>query len=123
MPIPAGDGSGCEHCGLNTYKRYTHHVAPPILTVFVAHTTTTPNEGIQIAVDGHAVHYKIVGVMYYGHSHFTSRFVDEQRRVWYNDGIQLGRWSLLEGYINGVDMTRDSAGKKPDILKYRRVDL
>ncbi|PBK82703.1 hypothetical protein ARMGADRAFT_946064 [Armillaria gallica] len=91
MPIPAVDGSGCEYCGLNMYKRYTYHVVPPILIVFMVYMTTTPDKGIQIIVDRHIVHYKLVGVAYYGHSHFTSRFIDEQRCLWYNNSIQLGK--------------------------------
>ncbi|PBK63083.1 hypothetical protein ARMSODRAFT_980267 [Armillaria solidipes] len=35
---------------------------PPPSTVFVAYTTTKPDEAVQVVVDGHVVHYKIAKV-------------------------------------------------------------
>ncbi|PBK72466.1 hypothetical protein ARMSODRAFT_954169 [Armillaria solidipes] len=104
-----GGGYSPHSCGLNMYKRYSYHVALSLLTVFVVYTTTKPDKAVQVVVDGHAVHSKRAGVVYYGEI-FR---VDHQRRVWYNDGIRLGRRSRLEGYLDEVDMTRDSAGKTP----------
>ncbi len=52
-------------CGLNTYKRYTYHVLPSLLTVFVAYTTTKPDKVVHVVVDGHVVHSKQAGVVYY----------------------------------------------------------
>lgn len=42
------------------------------------HMITSPDEGIQIIVNGQAVHYKLVGVMY---DDFMSRFVAKQRHI------------------------------------------
>ncbi len=67
----------------------------------MAYTTTKPDEAVQVVVDGHVVHSKRAGVVYHGETFH----VDDQRRVWYNDGIRLGRRSRLEGYFDEVDMS------------------
>ncbi|PBK59384.1 hypothetical protein ARMSODRAFT_844569, partial [Armillaria solidipes] len=64
--------------------------------------------------------YRLVGVMYYGTHHFTAHYVDHHERVWFNDGIALGRQAVPEGLLCDVDMSKDNSGKGRDIFIYRR---
>ncbi|PBK81101.1 hypothetical protein ARMGADRAFT_1146711 [Armillaria gallica] len=79
------------------------------------------DEQIQLTVKSNIVHYNLAGVVYYGDTHYTARFVDTDGRVWYNDGLTLGRRAQLERFIHDMDMMKDRAGKSCDILIYRRT--
>ena len=37
------------------------------------------------------------GVVYYGNHHYTSRIIDIDRNVWFNDGMTTGRSSQSQG--------------------------
>ncbi len=82
----------------------------------MAFTRTPVDEYIQLTVDSHVIRYRLVGVIYCAAAHYTARFVDTERRVWYNDGITLGWRAQLEGYIDEVDMMKDH-----DIFIYKRT--
>ncbi|KAK0452476.1 hypothetical protein EV421DRAFT_1769141 [Armillaria borealis] len=61
--------------------------------------------------------------MYYSTHHFTARYTDHHERVWFNDGIALGRQAVPEGSLCDVDMLKDKSGKGRNIFIYRRADV
>ncbi|PBK61072.1 hypothetical protein ARMSODRAFT_981803 [Armillaria solidipes] len=44
------DGAECDECQANIVLHHAHHLSPPILAVFVAHTTTPPSTSFEIPV-------------------------------------------------------------------------
>ncbi len=71
------------------YDRFLY--APIILVVLVSGTITPPDLDICLSVNGHNVYYDLQGIIYYGQVHFTARYIDNTKQVWFNDGIQTGR--------------------------------
>ncbi|PBK89394.1 hypothetical protein ARMGADRAFT_1033437 [Armillaria gallica] len=120
MPLTAED-SVCQWCTSATYKKYTYEIAPPILAALVMFSRALVDKQIQLIVKSNIVHYNLAGVVCYGDAHYTARFVDTDGRVWYNDGLMLGRKAQLEGFIHDVDMMKDRARKSHDILIYRQT--
>ncbi|TFK45244.1 hypothetical protein OE88DRAFT_1600301, partial [Heliocybe sulcata] len=45
------------------------------------------------------------GIVYFGDFHFTSRFIDSEGNIWYNDGITTGRQCMKEGNISTTSIT------------------
>ncbi len=115
-------GSQCSTCGTPTSQSRTYKVAPPFITVMSAFTRAPPDPSIRITAAGDQTEYKLAGVVYYGAHHFTAWYVDLQDRVWFNDGITLGRQAVPEGLLC-VDMSKDKGGKGRDVFIYRRADL
>lgn len=46
--------------------------------------------------------YSLVGLIYYGGAHFTSRIIQNQS-VWYHDGMTTGTMSSLEGQFDEIE--------------------
>jgi hypothetical protein len=49
--------------------------------------------------DGQQTTYKLRGVMYHLHNHFTSCFIAESGSVWYHDGMSTGQQMENEGNV------------------------
>ncbi|KAK0432436.1 hypothetical protein EV421DRAFT_1719531 [Armillaria borealis] len=116
-------GSSCEACGSPTSQRLTYTMAPPLIVVFGAFTPALPDPVLYIPITGNMTEYRLAGIVYYGTQHFTARYVDPPNRIWFNDGIALGRQALQEGHLDDVDMSRDRTGKERDTFIYRRADI
>jgi hypothetical protein len=43
--------------------------------------------------------YKLRGIVYYGNNHYTSRYISNNKEMWYHDGIQTGNSLTFNGYI------------------------
>ncbi|PBK88564.1 hypothetical protein ARMGADRAFT_1033922 [Armillaria gallica] len=63
----------------------------PIISMAVAFLDVSPQEYVHIDSVNGLEWYQLVGVVYFGNSHFTVRYVDPNRLVWFNDGVIQGR--------------------------------
>ncbi|PBK92277.1 hypothetical protein ARMGADRAFT_1031163 [Armillaria gallica] len=63
----------------------------PIISMAVAFLDMSPQEYVHIDSVNGLEWYQLVGVVYFGNSHFTVRYVDPNRLVWFNDGVIQGR--------------------------------
>ncbi|PBK84052.1 hypothetical protein ARMGADRAFT_890831, partial [Armillaria gallica] len=77
----------CSLCMSDVVEGHRYLYAPPLLNVVVVFMTVSPDLTIHIDVDGIAMLYHLVGIVYYGNSHFTARFTNTDGSVWFNDGI------------------------------------
>ncbi len=116
-------GSQCSSYGMPTRQSCTYKVALPFIVVLSAFTRALPDLAIHITVAGAQTDYRLAGVIYYGMHHFTARYVDQHERVWFNDGIALGRQAVLEGSLCDVDMSKDKVGKGRDVFIYHRANV
>ncbi|KAF8585375.1 hypothetical protein K439DRAFT_1343599 [Ramaria rubella] len=44
----------------------------------------------------------LVGIIYFGSDHFTTRIIDHQGPVWFHDGIATGRTCVYDGPFNEI---------------------
>ncbi|KAF8578584.1 hypothetical protein K439DRAFT_1361844 [Ramaria rubella] len=42
----------------------------------------------------------LIGIIYFGSDHCTTRIIDHQGQVWFHDGIATGRTCVYEGPFN-----------------------
>lgn len=42
----------------------------------------------------------LTGLVYYDENHFVSRVIDKKHKVWYNDGLTMGRLSSMDGALS-----------------------
>ena len=65
--------------------------------------------------------YVLLGMIYFGNFHFTSRVVDKNRGVWFHDGIKTGSKLEYEGNLQNIDMNmlqKTKDGRKCSIVIY-----
>ncbi|PBK98155.1 hypothetical protein ARMGADRAFT_1075023 [Armillaria gallica] len=51
--------------------------------------------------------YHIAGIVYYGTNHFTTRFINLDNNVWFNNGMIQGRNASMESTLDKVDLMHD----------------
>ncbi len=111
----------CGECDGATCKTEEYHVCPALLPVYVEGMNIEPDQIFSLYVAGEYIRYCLMGVIYYGTSHFTARYVDETGTVWFNDGYVQGRTCNSEGNILEVDKTASTDGRKPVLAVYRQL--
>jgi hypothetical protein len=48
--------------------------------------------------DNQTIKYRLIGLLYFGGFHFTSRIISSEGDVWYHDGIQTGNNFKSQGH-------------------------
>ncbi|KAK0215541.1 hypothetical protein IW262DRAFT_1465208 [Armillaria fumosa] len=119
LSVPSGRAQ-CETCDLPMCERTTYNIAPPLLCLAVAFTDIAPELSIHLTTSLDITMYRLAGIVYYGVSHFTARYIDSDLMVWFNDGMIQGRRAAQEGVARTVNLAIDPNGKKPDSLIYVR---
>ena len=46
---------------------------------------------------------RLRGIIYNGGAHFSARFISQEGRAWYHDGISTGRGCIDDGQLVGLD--------------------
>jgi hypothetical protein len=78
------------------------HNESDLLMFEIVSNSVLPEPTIALdSINGSRKLYTLRGLAYHGSNHFTSRLVDAQGQVWYNDGATTGNSCILEGNLNG----------------------
>ena len=114
----------CPHCSFQSVVSETvYHSVPSVLGLELP-----LQDSCEVRIDhvltftmGNDVHvWSLAGVVYYGHSHFTCRFLDKDGCVWYHDGITTG--PLCTKDANDVETIEDwssTRGFRACLVLYR----
>ena len=87
------------------------HPTPLLAFEFPAeHTITDPV--LTIAVYNQPTQYTLKGIIYFGHSHFTSQIILNDNSVWYHDGMTTGHKLLYHGQINIISDLMKCQGRQ-----------
>ncbi len=108
----------CSSCNTPCHVRHVLISAPPLLILeSLPGMTVTPCETVSAVVGGVTVCWRLVGVVYFGWRHYTSRFVDEHGYFWYHDGATTSRHCVREssGY-NAVSLSTARARPHSHLL-------
>ncbi|PBK82720.1 hypothetical protein ARMGADRAFT_946059, partial [Armillaria gallica] len=111
----------CSECEGATRKMECYHTCPTMIPVYTEGTNIDPKQTFTLQLEDNSAMYCLSGVIYYGTSHFTARYVDETGNMWFNDGYVQGRTAINKGEINQVDMTSSTDGRKPIMAFYKQV--
>ncbi|KDR79825.1 hypothetical protein GALMADRAFT_1360531 [Galerina marginata CBS 339.88] len=87
----------CHRCGYNVYIQNEFLVLPSILGFdFSGHRLNIDNF-IEINFNEERHRFRLVGIIYFGHAHFTTQVILPDGQIWFNDGIETGRNSIYNG--------------------------
>jgi hypothetical protein len=93
--------SNCPLCSTNVRPRRMRMspvlMKPPsVLMFYIDSKHLIFNEYISFGFRGSIVKMQLRGIIYGGGAHFTSRIVDRQSTLWFDDGMTTGRWCAKE---------------------------
>ncbi len=75
IPVSTPD-SVCASCYTPARRCTTYNIAPPVIPLAIAFIDVAPQENICLATRTGPVRYGLIRAIYFGHSHFTARYVD-----------------------------------------------
>ena len=94
----------CQKCNTNCVAETTYTRAPPFLCLPIP---TEIHQYIQVEgtirtdiFDENLHSYKLKGLIYFGHSHYTCRYIDCNGYVWYSDGLFANGIFTNEGHMS-----------------------
>ena len=97
-------------------------VVPEMLSFEIALSAQmTIDPHISILVNGTSHFYQLHWVIYFGGQHFVAHLIQQDKTVWYHDGIVTGRHMIYEGQFESVDLKYCCKGKKPSALVYTHI--
>lgn len=86
--------AGCEQ---QTYIIYEFQKVPEMLAFDITSFDPTIDISFKIWIKNEQVRFRLAGILYYGHSHFTSRILTQDKQLWFHDGITTGNQLNYEG--------------------------
>ena len=66
-----------------------------------------------MSINNNEYAYKLQGIIYYAHSHFTARVIQNNGMIWFYDGIATGQSLEYEGSIENFHESLNSCKGKP----------
>ncbi|OBZ78025.1 hypothetical protein A0H81_02091 [Grifola frondosa] len=108
--LTGGTTVSCTGCHSTVPVITTLTTAPPLIVLEVVRDNLIDIHvdielGLSLRIGMESKSWALVGMVYAGSNHFTSRFISRAGDVWYHDGATLARSCTAEGTI--VDSTRD----------------
>ncbi|KAF8802162.1 hypothetical protein BYT27DRAFT_7113019 [Phlegmacium glaucopus] len=89
----------CHRCGNDIYIEYKFLVLPPVIAFDFAGHRLYIDHSIEIAYNGIRHKFRLAGIIYFGHAHFTTQVVLSDGQIWFNDGITTGRNMMYQGIL------------------------
>lgn len=90
----------CPHCRLNLQMSKTFNTLPRVIIIHLGVQSMQISHTINVHLPSGNYTYHLKGMIYFGNFHFTSQFVDNNRNIWYHDGIETGRTCTFEGALH-----------------------
>ena len=89
------------------FKDMSDQLLPLLVFDLSCHSEVVVDHHLVItSTDQNSAGYRLRGIIYFGHHHFTSRFVSHHEVVWYHDGLVTGSSLINEGTLESVDLSR-----------------
>ncbi|KAI0037705.1 hypothetical protein FA95DRAFT_1506651 [Auriscalpium vulgare] len=76
---------------------------------------------MHVGCSNNKVMYKLKGIIYFGHAHFTARIIGDSAETWFHDGITTGRVCISEEKFNTISDIYQTRGYKASVLIYSTV--
>ena len=90
----------CFNCNTVLDRVYVFDYAPMFIPLTIDNDIPIMLEQIAYMYENK---YRLIGIIYHGAFHFTSRIIDINGDIWYHDGLKTGRTCLQEGNIKNID--------------------
>ena len=89
----------CHRCGDAVDVEYNFLVLPSVIAFDFSGHRLDINHSIKITYDSVRHKYRLAGIIYYGHGHFTTQVVLLNGQLWFHDGITTGRNMIYQGKL------------------------
>lgn len=80
-----------------------HSKVTGLLPHFIVFSVSSVSVNISPNIFIRSYRYNIIGLIYFGGFHFVSCIIEDNRSVWFSDGIAMRRKCILEGNIVIID--------------------
>ena len=91
----------CIICNLPLYFKYIFENVPQFLILdFGGLNNLEINKSFLLNKDEIQYLFKLKGVVYFSHNHFTSRIITQSGQIWFHDGITLQHSMRYEGLLD-----------------------
>lgn len=102
----------CGACHSHVYRDLHTPRTPSFLTFMSLDHLTVDWEP---TIDHSESSYRLIGLIYHGGNHFTSRIIEPDGKIWYHDGITTGR------NCEGKGMLHNASTKQLVFAEERRI--
>lgn len=120
-----GPPSNCNQCGAETmFSSTTEDTAPPFAVLELPQMDIMSISRLRInySVQIDNCTWLLCGIIMFNGSHFTLRYIDREKRVWYNDSAVEGRAFVFEGTsMNMESLLSHRGGFYACIVVYRSI--
>ncbi|EIW54750.1 uncharacterized protein TRAVEDRAFT_131722, partial [Trametes versicolor FP-101664 SS1] len=87
----------CARCLIETPIKITLHEVPPILIIECNSAAVYADAEIAVTVLHAQTTMRLGGIIYHGQNHFTIRYINKDRIVWYHDGASTQAVCVPQG--------------------------
>ena len=110
--------SMCHICNAHQIQKSTLICLPPLLAFDLSSCHGIDiDHHLELTANNMSAAYSLQGIIYYGHHHFTCRFVSQHGMVWYHCSIQTGTSLTNKGPLQLLgDLLRKGALKVTAVL-------
>jgi hypothetical protein len=96
--------SRCRVCNQLLVQKYQFVTKPCLFVMDTCGAVVRPDVVLQVRINNEICFYDLRGVTYFGNAHFVSRIITPEGQVWYHDGIETGRTTVLEGLVQNCNL-------------------
>jgi len=114
------NGTQCPSCHGQIIKTTQFNKNHPLLICI-----SIGNKDVQITAllsikffEASSIKYRLCGIVYHGHFHFTARLIDKAMNTYYYDGMKTGPECILEGKFNTIEDVYEVDQRKASTLVY-----
>ncbi|KAF9066657.1 hypothetical protein BDP27DRAFT_1542651 [Rhodocollybia butyracea] len=122
---PREMGPKCAICNADIHKMYSIQIAPPVIAFSLdGMANYSLDTEIAVIIANNQITYRLRGVSYFSslQSHFVSRILDSQGRVFYHVGMSNGGNSILDNLsIRNVNMLLGPDTYRPSAAVYCKI--
>lgn len=92
--------------------------------LFIAYSVFDISVQVTLSIKLYQNNFKLIGIIYFGNFHFTSRIIDYSGNIWFNDSLETGQQCKWKDNINCVDpaLLSKNKGRKIAMVIYIKVD-
>ena len=90
----------CSQCSARLVRQVEYSIGPKLLVLEYPLTTIKTSHQIKVETQDEMTYLSLKGIVYHGGSHFASRIINPDGPIWYNDGIETGKNSILDGHLS-----------------------
>jgi hypothetical protein len=108
--------NSCPECMFDTMIDVFYNEVPKLLVIEYPQSNIKTSHRITFNTDMGPVYLHLRGIVYHGMSHFTSRIITVDGKIWYHDGCVTHEICHLDGNLTSFSYSRLKTCKKRNLV-------